>query len=71
MVVGGVAASILGRPRAMRDIDALAVASDDQWAAMLATAMAMPDLLDGLEKLLAQRKSRPASHLPRKPKRKR
>lgn len=38
MVVGGVAASILGRPRATRDIDALAVVPDDRWAALLAAA---------------------------------
>ncbi len=35
MVVGGVAASILGRPRTTRDIDALAVAPDDQWTQLL------------------------------------
>lgn len=35
MIVGGIAASILGRPRATRDIDALAVAADDQWTRLL------------------------------------
>jgi hypothetical protein len=38
MVVGGVAASILGRPRATRDIDALTMLPEDQWAAALAAA---------------------------------
>lgn len=38
MVVGGVAASILGRPRATRDIDALAILPEDMWAATLAAA---------------------------------
>ena len=40
MVVGGVAASILGRPRATRDIDALAVAPDDQWSRLVESARA-------------------------------
>lgn len=40
MIVGGVAASVLGRPRATRDIDALAVVPEDQWAALLETAAA-------------------------------
>ncbi len=38
MVIGGVAASILGRPRATRDIDALVLLSEDRWAAALADA---------------------------------
>ena len=38
MLVGGIAASILGRPRATRDIDALAVVPDGQWARLLDTA---------------------------------
>jgi hypothetical protein len=38
MVVGGVAASILGRPRATRDIDALAMLAEDKWAAALDAA---------------------------------
>lgn len=38
MVIGGVAASILGRPRATRDIDSLAMLSEDKWAAALAGA---------------------------------
>ena len=40
MVVGGVAASILGRPRATRDIDALAVVPDGQWDRLLESAKA-------------------------------
>jgi predicted nucleotidyltransferase len=35
MIIGGIAASILGRPRATRDIDVLAVAADDQWTRLL------------------------------------
>jgi hypothetical protein len=38
MIVGGIAASILGRPRATRDIDALVVASDDQWIQLLGSS---------------------------------
>ena len=38
MIVGGIAASILGRPRATRDIDALAVAPDDQWTQLLGSS---------------------------------
>ncbi|MGQ0833358.1 MAG: nucleotidyl transferase AbiEii/AbiGii toxin family protein [Gammaproteobacteria bacterium] len=38
MVVGGVAASILGRPRATRDIDTLAMLPEHRWAAALAGA---------------------------------
>ena len=38
MIVGGVAASILGRPRATRDIDALAVAPDEHWSRLVASA---------------------------------
>lgn len=35
MVVGGVAASILGRPRATRDIDSLAMVAEEGWPALL------------------------------------
>lgn len=38
MIVGGVAASILGRPRATRDIDSLVVAPEHHWPELLATA---------------------------------
>lgn len=38
MIVGGIAASILGRPRATRDIDALAVAPDDRWSELLSSS---------------------------------
>lgn len=40
MIVGGVAASILGRPRATRDIDTLAVVPDDQWTQLVGSAQA-------------------------------
>jgi len=38
MVVGGVAASIMGRPRATRDIDSLAIVPEEKWPALLAAA---------------------------------
>ncbi len=38
MIVGGIAASILGRPRATRDIDTLAVVPDDQWTRLVGSA---------------------------------
>ena len=40
MIVGGIAASILGRPRATRDIDALAVVPEDQWTQLLGSSQA-------------------------------
>lgn len=40
MIVGGIAASILGRPRATRDIDALAVAPDEKWTPLLESSKA-------------------------------
>lgn len=38
VVVGGVAASFLGRPRFTQDIDALAIISESEWSAAVATA---------------------------------
>jgi hypothetical protein len=38
MLVGGVAASIMGRPRATRDIDCLVIVPEEQWAALLDAA---------------------------------
>lgn len=38
MIVGCVAASVLGRPRATRDIDALAILSEERWADALGEA---------------------------------
>jgi len=38
MVIGGIAASILGRPRATRDIDALVIAPESKWVEFLASA---------------------------------
>lgn len=52
MIVGGIAASILGRPRATRDIDALAVAPDEQWAKLLGSSKdhgILPRIEDPLE----------------------
>src|SRR5262245_51247027 len=36
IVIGGVAASLLGRPRATRDVDALVVLPEDTWATFVA-----------------------------------
>ena len=36
VVIGGVAASILGRPRATRDVDALVLLEEERWPAFLA-----------------------------------
>lgn len=36
VVIGGVAASILGRPRMTRDVDALVLLAEDQWGEFLA-----------------------------------
>jgi Nucleotidyl transferase of unknown function (DUF2204) len=35
MIIGGVAASILGRPRLTQDIDALVILPDDKWQALM------------------------------------
>jgi hypothetical protein len=37
LIIGGVAASLLGRPRATRDVDALVLLDDDQWERFLAS----------------------------------
>jgi hypothetical protein len=52
MIIGGVAASILGRPRLTQDIDALAVLSEEEWARALNGAAAfaiVPRISDALE----------------------
>lgn len=38
MIVGGVAASMLGRPGATRDIDPLVIVAEDDWQEAIATA---------------------------------
>lgn len=38
VIIGGVAASLLGRPRTTRDVDALAIADESRWADLLASA---------------------------------
>lgn len=73
MVVGGIAASILGRPRATRDIDTqdlrdieglldvfpkADIESVRRFIRAFANAAEIPTLPDELERLLAQRKSR-------------
>jgi hypothetical protein len=52
MVVGGIAVSILGRPRATRDIDALALVPDEQWSRLVDCAKAhgiLPRIEDPLK----------------------
>ena len=38
IVIGGVAASVLGRPRLTRDIDVLAIVSEDAWSQAMTDA---------------------------------
>jgi hypothetical protein len=38
MVIGGVAASVLGRPRLTQDVDALAILPEGEWANAVSTA---------------------------------
>jgi hypothetical protein len=38
MVIGGVAASVLGRPRLTQDVDALAILPEGEWASAVSTA---------------------------------
>jgi hypothetical protein len=52
MLIGGVAASILGRPRLTRDIDALAILPEARWAGALEAAAQfgiVPRLVDALD----------------------
>lgn len=52
LIVGGVAASLLGRPRATRDIDALAIVPEDRWPDVLDSAQQyriVPRIQDPLE----------------------
>ena len=35
MVIGGVAASVLGQPRLTQDVDALAILPEDRWASLM------------------------------------
>lgn len=51
MIIGGVAASVLGRPRLTQDIDALAVLPERDWARALGSAAAfgiVPRISDAL-----------------------
>ena len=57
VVIGGLAASILGRPRATRDVDLLVVLAPEQWPEFLAIAgrfgfhARVPDPLDLAERI--------------------
>lgn len=51
-IIGGVAASILGRPRTTRDVDALVLLDDGDWSDVVATAAAhgiVPRIDDAIE----------------------
>jgi len=37
-IIGGIAVSVLGRPRLTRDIDALAIVSEEQWGGLVESA---------------------------------
>ena len=50
MVIGGVAASVLGRPRPTQHVDALAI---------LPAAVSTSDMLEDFDRLVAQGKSMP------------
>jgi hypothetical protein len=41
IIIGGVAASILGRPRLTQDIDALAIIPDADWADLISPDLAL------------------------------
>jgi hypothetical protein len=65
-IVGGVAASILGRPRMTRDVDALILAEDTGWDRLVSSAAAeMPEIHEDFEGLLRRisRSSRPLHDL--------
>ena len=40
MIIGGVAASVLGQPRLTQDVDALAILDEEQWASAMEAATA-------------------------------
>jgi hypothetical protein len=52
IVIGGVAASVLGRPRLTRDIDVLAVLSEDAWSRAISDA-ARHGIVPRIEEVLA------------------
>jgi hypothetical protein len=52
MVIGGVAASVLGEPRLTQDVDALAIVPETEWGSALAGAATfgiVPRIKDALE----------------------
>jgi hypothetical protein len=42
LIIGGVAASLLGRPRMTRDIDAVVLIADEDWPHFFASASQLP-----------------------------
>jgi hypothetical protein len=55
MVIGGVAASVLGQPRLTQDVDALAIIPEAEWGTVMAAAAAhgIAPRLQDIEALLA------------------
>lgn len=69
--LSGLAEAIAQRPQDLRDIDGLLDVHPDadvdgvrQWVRESSSAMAMPDLLEGFEKLVAQREPQPHAPQP-------
>jgi hypothetical protein len=59
MIIGGVAASVLGRPRLTQDVGALAVLPEADWAEAVRLAPQYKDIQDLQGLLLAQRAPKP------------
>jgi hypothetical protein len=59
MIIGGVAASVLGRPRLTQDVGALAVLPEANWAEAVRLAPQYKDIQDLQGLLLAQRAPKP------------
>ena len=66
IIIGGVAASLLGRPRVTRDIDALILLDSNwweeflnggQWVKEFSDILEIPEIYNDLEKILSQRKN--------------
>jgi hypothetical protein len=58
VVVGGIAASLLGRPRLTQDVDALAIAAEADWARALSQAAAFGLVARGSDPLAFARRTR-------------
>jgi hypothetical protein len=58
VVIGGLAASLLGRPRMTRDVDALVILPEDRWAAFLEAGSAFGFVPRGADALAFAREAR-------------